>query len=71
MLLSHSVMSCVRKELIVPDISVRKTYPHGAVVGVAHDDGVHRAPLLIGELPRVDEIDVRFERTLEAVLPAH
>ena len=41
-----------------------------AEVLVAHHDRVRRAPLVAGEQPRVDEVDVGLERRLEAVLPA-
>ena len=39
-------------------------------IGVAEHDGVGRAPLQIGDLPRADEIHFRLERAVESVLPA-
>ena len=41
----------------------------GAVFGVPHDDGRRRPPLEVGELPRADEVDIRFEGLFEGVLP--
>ena len=41
-----------------------------AEVGIAHHDGVRRAPLQVSDLRRPDEVDFGFERTVEAMLPA-
>ena len=41
-----------------------------AELRVAEHDRVLRAPLLVGPLPRGDEVDLGLERRLEAVLPA-
>jgi hypothetical protein len=42
---------------------------HDPEVLVAQHDRVGRAPLVPGEQPRVDVVDVGLERRLEAVLP--
>ena len=46
-------------------------HAHGAVILVADHDRAGSAPFLVGELPRVDKIDVRFEGGLEPVFPGH
>ena len=38
-------------------------------VGVAQHDRIRRSPLVAGEQPGVDEVDVRLERRFEAVFP--
>ena len=43
---------------------------HRAELRVAEHDRVLRAPLLVGPLPRRDEVDLGLERRVEAVLPA-
>ena len=51
-------------------IAAERPQPHRAELRVADHDGVLRAPLLVGPLPRRDEVDLALERRLEAVLPA-
>ena len=46
------------------------TQPDHPELRVAHHDGVRRPPLQVGEEARVEEVDVRLEGGLEAVLPA-
>ena len=43
--------------------------PHHAELGVAAGDRVAGAPLQVGEAAGVDEVDLRLERRLEAVVP--
>ena len=43
--------------------------PYHAEVGVTQHDGIGRAPLVAGEEPRDDVVDVGLERRVEAVLP--
>ena len=49
--------------------AVRAKTDH-AEIGVAHHHRIGRPPFVAGEKPRDDVIDVRLERTLEAVFPA-
>ncbi len=62
----------VEEDLRVGDL--HRVGPEGAdpdhpEVGVPHHDGVRRPPLQVGVVPGVEEVDLRLERGLEAVLP--
>ena len=43
-------------------VNAERSQTHHAEIGVAHHDGVGSAPLEIGELLCVNEINFRFER---------
>ena len=51
-------------------VGAERAHADDAEVLVAHHHRIRRAPLVAGEEARDDEVDVRLERRLEAVLPA-
>ena len=51
-------------------VCAERPQPHHAELGVAEHDRVLGAPLEVGELAGVDEVDLRLERRVEPVLPA-
>ena len=62
----------LKERFYVHDLEVERSegaHARHAEVRVAQHHRVARAPLVAGEKPRIDEVNVRLERRFEAVLP--